>query len=245
MAVDGVTVNGSSLLLYTVSKGDMSLFTNATKLGSLVHVKEAEIDDCVAKLERVRKNFGDVTTLSVDNAARLAMKETTKEYAKKNPSARPILPDHSIDLLAKDSPKVPCFMSVMGDVDEINDLLSTDRVDGILEKLFMTGKLERFTKVTSFSQNRFNKSATYLESMLLQKQFLDIIRDVEDFKVYYESRTVPRKAKIDMQINIAGPQFWERIKLAICWFKPIEHEAPLPQQHSHVRISSDCSSPLE
>lgn len=53
LAVDGVTINGTSLLLYALSKGDLTLFTKATKLGSLVHVRDAEVSDCIKKLEDI------------------------------------------------------------------------------------------------------------------------------------------------------------------------------------------------
>jgi hypothetical protein len=59
-------------------------------------------------------------------------------------------------------------------------------------KKIMTGKLERFTKVTSLSHTQFNKSATYLESILWQEKILDMIRDVEDFMKVELYHAMPR-----------------------------------------------------
>jgi hypothetical protein len=178
------------------------------------------------KIENIRTSFGDVTTMSVDNAAKEVMQRTTKAYARKHPDARPILEDrdssHSVDLLAKDSPKVPCFESLMADVNQVVDLVTVDRVNGIITELFDKGVLPRFEKVKSIADTRFNKTASLLKSVLAQKPFLDRIREVELFTLYYNSRDTKRKNKIGVQINIASPQFYERVKLAIRWFDPIE-----------------------
>ncbi len=54
MEVDGVTVNKTSLLLYTLSKGDFSVFTDITRLRELVHVRAAEVEDGVQKMDRIQ-----------------------------------------------------------------------------------------------------------------------------------------------------------------------------------------------
>ena len=54
MEVDGVTVNKTSLLLYTLSKGDFSMFTDITRLRELVHVRAAEVAAGVQKMDRIQ-----------------------------------------------------------------------------------------------------------------------------------------------------------------------------------------------
>jgi hypothetical protein len=50
LSVDGVTILSKSYLLYTFSKGSVSLFIKSSQLRSLVlHVKETEIADAVKK----------------------------------------------------------------------------------------------------------------------------------------------------------------------------------------------------
>jgi hypothetical protein len=50
LSIDGVTVLKSSHLLYTLSKGSISLFQSATQLGAFTHVTDREVADGVAKL---------------------------------------------------------------------------------------------------------------------------------------------------------------------------------------------------
>ena len=86
MEVDGVTVNKTSLLLYTLSKGDFSVFTDITRLRELIHVRAAEVEDGVQKMEKLVAEYKTpITNLAVDNAATKVMEEVIAEYAKRSP----------------------------------------------------------------------------------------------------------------------------------------------------------------
>jgi hypothetical protein len=232
LSVDGVTILSKSHLLYTISKGEISLFLKSSQLGSLVHTKPAEVLDAARTMEFCRETLmSPVTNLAVDNAAKDVMAEASVYYAQKNPKQPPIIrprdPAHCIDLVAKDSAKVSCFALLLGEAEEIIDFMKTDRVDGILSELWYTGKLEKFSKVTTFSDTRFNKAVSLFECVLAQKPFLLIVRELLTFSNYYNSRTTQRKNKIDKQINLATPGFYQKLKVAIEWFKVIEYASKL------------------
>ena len=139
VAFDGVTVLGRSHILYTVSKGDTSMFVALSQLGDQSHVTEAEADDAVVKLQRVREEIGcSICSAAVDNGAGGIANAVIQKYAEICPEEPKMLrtrdPGHCIDLLAKDSVKVTCFKDLLSTTKAIISFLSTDRVIGIVEK---------------------------------------------------------------------------------------------------------------
>jgi hypothetical protein len=178
--VDGVTVNKTSLLLYTLSKEDFSVFTDITRLCELVHVRAAEVEDGVQKMEKLVAEYKtSVTNMAVNNAATKVMDEVIAEYAKRNPKELPVMstrdPSHCLDLIGKDSTKVACYQKLYSETMDLYDFLTTDRVSGIVDALFDDGRLTRFAKPTKHYETRFNRSAETFRTMLKQKPFLVMI----------------------------------------------------------------------
>ena len=55
--------------LYTVSKGDVSMFFKWSNLGSNVHITDAEVDDAYGICNQIKSAFDTkITSISVDNA---------------------------------------------------------------------------------------------------------------------------------------------------------------------------------
>ena len=78
IAADGVTVNSSSTILYTYSKGTFTMFSSMTKLQHLSHVTEAEVDDMVQVMTKSHEEMnGLITALAVDNAASTVFNQVT------------------------------------------------------------------------------------------------------------------------------------------------------------------------
>jgi hypothetical protein len=76
VAVDGVTVLSRSYLLYTLSKGVVTVFMKSTQLQSMVHASPAEVADGVKKIEHALSKYNTtVTNIAVDNAARGVMNQ--------------------------------------------------------------------------------------------------------------------------------------------------------------------------
>ena len=71
IAADGVTANGRSTILYTVSKGPVTMFCRATRLRNEAHVADAEVEDMVDFMETARRDFDtSVVCIACDNAAK-------------------------------------------------------------------------------------------------------------------------------------------------------------------------------
>ena len=63
LAVDGVTINRRSYLLYTLSKGSKAIFLKSSHLGELVHATDAEVADIVKTLEFCYTEFNWMSSL--------------------------------------------------------------------------------------------------------------------------------------------------------------------------------------
>ncbi len=234
LAVDSVTISGTSYLMYTYSKGSSSIFLKMTTLRDQVHVTDAEVNDALQRMEDCVLQFnGVITALAVDNGARATMAKVIKRYKELHPNAPPLLTQrdcaHCIDLLAKDSASVSCFDLLMVDVNKLIDLLSVDRVNGIRSELIRTGKLANSViKVDKLSETRFNKMGITLTSIKLQRPFLEMLSSgFEEFQDYYLSRPADRRNKIDAALNIPSHKFWQKVDVAIDWFEKINYATKL------------------
>ena len=85
ISVDGVTVNGKHQLLYTITKGVISVFEKGTALQDKEHVKEADVLDILQTIKRVKDKYGgSITQGSMDNAATSVMNMAISEYGERN-----------------------------------------------------------------------------------------------------------------------------------------------------------------
>jgi hypothetical protein len=111
LEVDGVTINSKSRLLYTISKGEFSLFHCMSCLDVKVHDHKAEVEDGLKIVGDIEESYsGLISNIAGDNAATPVIKDIIAIYLQENPEHPPITntrdPSHCLDLLAKDSAKL-------------------------------------------------------------------------------------------------------------------------------------------
>jgi hypothetical protein len=225
--VDGVTVNGSSLLLYTILKGHISLFHSLSDLEDEVHVTEMEIENGVSKIYEIEQEFDEeVTNMAVDNAAVGVMDSVVSKVEKDAPSHSRIIrtgdPSHCVDLLAKDSVTVTCFDDLYKDVQKVDKFLTNDRITGIIEVLKRTNRVGPIPKIAHFADTRFNKLADMFETIQQQQPLLSILEYSDEYAEYYSSQTTKKKEEYDAVLRMINKDFWAKIKIGIQWFKPIK-----------------------
>jgi len=185
-------------------------------------------------MDSIRRQFRcPVTNIAVDNAAKVVMASVCTSYLAARPDEPKILqtrdPAHCIDLLPKDCVKVMNDDSPYGfgqlckDTQVLLNLLTTDRVAGIIQDGKRTLLLPRdMPKATSYSDTRMNKAATMFKTIQGNKPFFDNARTLPSFMVYYNASTPSRKAVIDNQLELATSLYFERVVIAIKWFKAFE-----------------------
>jgi hypothetical protein len=131
-AFDSVTVLGRSHVLYTVSKGNTSMFVAMSQLKDEVHSADDEVIEAMKALMTGRKAFGgSLCSAAVDNAAVPVVDAVIEKYAEECPEEPKMLrtwdPGHFIDLVAKDSAKVKCMALLTSEAKAIIKLLGSQR----------------------------------------------------------------------------------------------------------------------
>ena len=230
----GVTANGTSTILYTVSKGPVTMFCRATRLRNEAHVADAEVEDMVDFMETARCDFDtSVVCVACDNAANNIVKGACEKYRERNKSEPSILHNrdcaHCIDLVAKDLAKVPCIESVLTDAQLLMEFSTTDNIDGIRHELVRTGELPRSCgHVTNYSDTRFNKVGMTLMSITKQRQFYEwCCNNPPMFMQYYNTRNKKRQEKLDAALRLVSRDFWAKLHVLIQLFQVIEHGTKL------------------
>jgi hypothetical protein len=111
-------------MLYTVSKGAVSMFFKWSDLGSNVHVTDAEVDDSYGICNQLKSAFDTkIASISVDNAAgKVAESVAKKLQADGDPALSLRDPAHCIDLLSKNLMNTSVVHSVLGEAKEVFDL---------------------------------------------------------------------------------------------------------------------------
>ena len=234
IAADGVTANGTSTILYTVSKGPVTMFCRATRLRNEAHVADAEVEDMVDFMETARRDFDtSVVCVACDNAANNIVKGACEKYRERNKSEPSILHNrdcaHCIDLVAKDLAKVPCIESVLTDAQLLMEFSTTDNIDGIRHELVRTGELPRSCgHVTNYSDTRFNKVGMTLMSITKQRQFYEwCCNNPPMFMQYYNTRNKKRQEKLDAALRLVNRDFWAKLHVLTQLFQVIEHGTKL------------------
>lgn len=122
--------------MYTVSKGDFSIFLEWSDLGTQKHVTQAEVEDAVRVCESVMKEYNvKIASIPVDNAAKHVAAEVVKRLEANYPGMKVVVsrdPSHCVDLLMKDLAKTPTMLKVIQKARIVRDFVKTDRVDSIL-----------------------------------------------------------------------------------------------------------------
>ena len=200
----------------------------------LVHVTDAESTDAAKVMTKCKMTFQtSLTAMAVDNAAAKVMSDATDRYLADNPEEPNVIQNrdagHCSDLLAKDSANIPCFKSLISDANLLIHFANTDRVDGIRREWIRLGKLSSLcVGIDKMSDTRFNKAGAMLESVLKQKPFYEMCIGMENsLKEYYNSRDQARRSNMDGTFGVVCYAFWQRLEIAIKWFRAIEYATKL------------------
>ena len=107
VALDSVTVNKRSHILYTVAKGPLAMFWTKADLGVVAHASEAEIEHAFTTCKQIMKAFGtSISEIATDNAASAVAKGVLEKL---NDEGQRVLKSrdacHCIDLCVKDLTK--------------------------------------------------------------------------------------------------------------------------------------------
>ena len=126
-------------IVYTLSKGEFSIFLTWSDLGSLKHQTEAEIDDAYRICQEATVQYdSDIASIPVDNAARTVAAGIAVRF----PDMEIVVsrdPSHCIDLLSKDLAGTDVVKRVMREAKEVRDFVKIDRIDSIREEAAQDG----------------------------------------------------------------------------------------------------------
>ena len=235
-SADGVTCNGKSYLIYTLTKGDFTLFEDLQQLKDKTHVEVAEVDNAYRIFTSLEKKYGeDINSVSVDNAATSVMQVVIDRFKANKPSSSIILtrdPGHCLDLPAKDAAKAKCFQKVFEFNRLLTDLLLTDRVRGIVDCAVNELLVQRPLKPVKFSETRFYFVSLSLEASAHQKALMAVLPDHPEFKDFLNSRNAKRKAAINWTVNNCTPEAFAKLKKAQEFFDPFKHANKITSSHS-------------
>ena len=228
LEVDGVTCNRRSHLVYTISKGDISLFLKTSQLGDRVHETEAEADDIVETIETTETKYKtSITNMAVDNAGVPALCLGLERFKEKYPHHAPITitrdPGHCLDLLSKDCVDLQLFKNLITDIEKLTSVLTNDKIRGMMDKLYSTGIVPTaLGKLKMYEPTRIGKIALYLDSLLKLEYFVTSLQNLNDYKRIFDGRTTAtKKSWVEALKPATNPNWWRQIKLAFQWFNAI------------------------
>lgn len=213
---DGVTINGNSNILYTCSKGEVTMFQGLQQLGEAVHVTDAEVEDATRQIEQIMDEFGneEVCTLAVDNAAQKVAGLAAAVYMSRHPGKIMIVvrdPSHCIDLPCKDFGSIPHVAQVLDWCTDMIKLVNTDRIAGIKETMVEHDRIVDFQNVHMHPETRFYLLVDSLHGVIQQRQFLTTLPGEPEYVDYYNGRTAPRKESLDsITAMAASPVTWTK-----------------------------------
>ena len=143
-------------IIYTVSKGQFSIFFTWSDLGSVKHQTQAEVDDCVRICKAAVKEYKvPIASIDVDNAARLVAAKAAANDAFKGMTILVIRdPSHCVDLLSKDLAGTDVVRRVMAESKEVRDFVKIDRIDSICVEKNELENAEYIPTAISISETR-------------------------------------------------------------------------------------------
>jgi hypothetical protein len=228
LEVDGVTCLRRSHQLYTISKGDYSLFFKTQQLGDHVHETSAEGNDIVETIEHCEREYNSlITNLAVDNAASTAALVGLTRFKQKYPKHPPITitrdPGHCLDLLAKDCVNLPLFRNLISEVEKVTSLLTNDKIRGMMDRLYSSGQIpQALGKLKMYEPTRIGKIALYFSSLLKLENFVKTVGKLNAYEEIYVGRNKTTKTLWDEALKpVTNPIWWSRIKIAYEWFNAI------------------------
>jgi hypothetical protein len=223
VSFDGVSVLGRSSVLYTITKGDITLFVTVSHLGDVVHNHADEIAAAVSVLGKMRKKLGcSISNAAVDNGAASVCTQALTMYASQYPDEPKILvtrdPCHCVDLIAKDLIKIQGMVLLDKSSRSVINLLNRDRIQGITERAYSQHKITSHVRVAILSETRFYGNADMLIGLRKNRSALGILETLDEYKAYYESRTAIHKREIEEVLQVLSSGFWKMVDFAIDLF---------------------------
>ncbi len=205
-------------ILYSVSKGDVSLFFKWTNLGSDVHITAAEVDDAYDVCNQIKVAFNTKTaSISVDNtASKVAERVAQKLNADGDPTLPLHNPAHCIDLLSKDRAKSSVVRSVLAEAKEVFDLYWTNQIDSICKEAIDAGDIPASIVAQNVCETCMNLTYNHLKSALAQSTFIASLPATNDRHIqYYMEHSSARKQELDGILQNCNHGCWQRMLILI------------------------------
>lgn len=134
-------------IVFTLSKGDQSVFIDMIDLGSEKHVTAAEVEAALKVCNEAMDRYGvEIASIPVDNAARHV---ATRVVEKLKGTCRALVNrdcSHIIVLAKTDVVK-----RVVAEAKEVKELVKTDRIDSIRIEAHREGSLDATWSCTEIS----------------------------------------------------------------------------------------------
>ena len=246
ISFDGATVNGKQKvstcinycaqidhdshtvlkILYTLSKGEFSIFLTWTDLGCTKHVTEAEIADALKVCNDAMETYGcAIASVPVDNAASKVAKAVCLKLPTTVLPSRD--PSHSTDLLSKDLATTDVVQAVIEDAKIITKFCKIDRIDSIKQEMMNDGEVEFSTKAVSMSETRMNLVHDYVIGASKQHNFVLLVQRNEKYQEYYQERRTKKKHGLDIMFDrFRNQDMWAKFDMLTSrmtvWFKQVQ-----------------------
>ena len=213
--------------MYTVSKGDFSIFLEWSDLGTQKHVTQAEVEDAVRVCESVMKEYNvKIASIPVDNAAKHVAAEVVKRLEANYPGMKVVVsrdPSHCVDLLMKDLAKTPTMLKVIQKARIVRDFVKTDRVDSIRRSAASVQELVFHSAVFTPVDTRMNLLHDVVESARKCRDFLILLPGNADFQQYREDRTARDRQKLDELMDLFKDEsLWRMFDIIIAFTLPFK-----------------------
>ena len=218
VSFDGVTANGKSKTLFTVTRGCVSMFYTWINMGSDVHVSDAEVAETYTICKQVKSLFSGlgITALPMDNAAAAVATKVAKKLKDDGDHPFPLRdPVHCVDLGSKDLVKVPCLKSPLEKAIAVNKFVMGNRIANIHKEMVESGKLTSSSAGKSLPDTRMNLTNQVIESALAQRMFIMLLPQEPSFIKYKGSRDKASREKIDAFLMMCTHQFWEELSVVL------------------------------
>jgi hypothetical protein len=204
-------------VLYSVSKGAVSLFFKWTDLGGDVHITAAEVNDAYDVCNQIKVAFDTkIASISVDNAASKVAEHVAQKLNADGDPPLPLRdPAHSIDLLSKDLAKSSVVHSVLAEAKEVFDLCQTNQIDSIRKEAIDAGDIPASIVAQFFCETCMNLTYIHLKSALAQSTFITSLPTNDRYIKYYMERSSLRKQELDGILQNCNHGCWQRMLMLI------------------------------
>lgn len=225
-------------ILYTLSKGDFSIFLEWSDLKSTKHQTAAEVNDayrvCQAAMEEFKVN---ISSIPVDNAAKGVAGEVAQLFEPRMKVLVSRDPSHCVDLLSKDLANTLVVKRVIEEAKEVFELPKIDRVAGIFVEAIEEGEVNVHGTVVAQVDTRMNLTHDFIRGARKQHDNLQILSGNPKWQVYLRERSPRERARLTLLLNrCRDPARWERMDMLTdaltCHFKLVH------------KLCSTCSFPI-